>query len=168
MLDTWTSGDDAPHPPLSHSWWLTPPSPLQSLAPQRYGVILWVLAYFVYYRVQYPTTPNLRYFADFMRWARWKAHPLPQCCKRVGDYLTFLETSPPPSLCPWVLSHPRVPAAKRKISSTLPTMRNCPYDVLSLCQSSDSNVSGRYTTSLSTIGHIVLCTKLTCISFCHK
>ena len=28
--------------------------------------------------------------------------------------------------------------------------------------------AGRYTTSLSTIGHIVLCTTLTCISSCHK
>ena len=26
--------------------------------PQRHGAVLWVLAYFVYYRVQYPTTPT--------------------------------------------------------------------------------------------------------------
>jgi hypothetical protein len=62
--------------------------------PQRHGAVLWVLAYFVYYRVQHPTTPTLQDFADFMRRARWKAHPLPQRCKRVGNYLTVLETSP--------------------------------------------------------------------------
>jgi len=67
--------------------------------PQTHGVLLCVLAYFVYYRVQYSTTPTLQDFADFMRRARWKAHPLPQRCKRVGDYLTVLETSRP-SLCP--------------------------------------------------------------------
>jgi hypothetical protein len=55
--------------PLRHRFSLWP--------PQRHGAVLWVLVYFVYYRVQYPTTPTLQDFADFMRRARWKAHPLP-------------------------------------------------------------------------------------------
>jgi hypothetical protein len=34
--------------------------------PQRHGAVLWVLAHFVFYRVQHPTTPTLEDFADFM------------------------------------------------------------------------------------------------------
>jgi len=34
------------------------------------GAVLWVLAYFIYCRVQYPTTPTLQDFADFMRRVR--------------------------------------------------------------------------------------------------
>ena len=38
-----------------------PIRPRFSLWPsQRHGTVLWVLAYFVYYRVQYPTTPTLQ------------------------------------------------------------------------------------------------------------
>jgi hypothetical protein len=62
--------------------------------PQRHGAVLWVLAHFVFYRVQHPTTPTLEDFADFMRRARWKAHPLPQRRKRVGGYLTIFEAVP--------------------------------------------------------------------------
>ena len=77
---------------IPDDWPLRPRYSLWS--PQRYGAVLWVLAYFVYYIVQYPTTPTLQDIADFMRRALWKAQPLPQRCERVGDYLTVLETSP--------------------------------------------------------------------------
>jgi hypothetical protein len=135
---------------------------------QRHGPVLWVLAYFVYHRVQYPTTPTLQDFADFMRRGRWKAHPLPQRSKRDGDYLTVLVTSPPPSICPWVLRHSRVPVAEKKIPPTTHN-ENLPIISLVFCVSHRTQMyAGRYTTSHSTMGHIVLCTKLTCISSCHK
>ena len=63
--------------------------------PQRHGAVLWILAHFVFYRVQHVTMPTLQDFADFMRRARWKTHPLPQRRKRVGGYLVVLETAPP-------------------------------------------------------------------------
>ena len=83
--------------------------------PQKHGAVLWILAYFVYYRVQYPTMTNLQDFADFMRRARWKVHPLPLRCKRVGDYLTVLETSHPPR-CLWASTYPRVLVAMKNPS----------------------------------------------------
>ena len=74
----WTQGHLATmlrtHPYLIPDDW--PLRPGFSLwPPQRHGAVLWVLAYFVYYTVQYPATPTLQDFADFMRRARWKAHP---------------------------------------------------------------------------------------------
>jgi hypothetical protein len=63
--------------------------------PQKQGAVLWVLAHFVFYRVQHTTTPTLQDFADIMRRACWKAHPLPQRRKRVGGYLVVLGTAPP-------------------------------------------------------------------------
>jgi hypothetical protein len=51
---------------------------------------LWILAIIVYFRVQHPDQPTLLDYADFMRWARWKAHSLPQRLKKVGNYLAVV------------------------------------------------------------------------------
>ena len=63
---------------------------------------------------------------------------------------------------------PRVPAAKKKIPPTLPTMRTCPYDVLSLRQSSDPNISREvHLLSLNNRSHRPA-HQLICISSYHK
>jgi hypothetical protein len=73
---------------VSDDW---PLRPQFNLWPrQRHGAALWILAFFVYFRVQHPDQPTLLDYADFMRRARWKAHYLPQRLKKVGNYLTVL------------------------------------------------------------------------------
>ena len=57
---------------------------------QRHGAKLWILALFVYFRVQHPDQPTFLDYADFMQLARWKAHSLPQRLKNVGNCLTVL------------------------------------------------------------------------------
>jgi hypothetical protein len=57
---------------------------------QRHGAALWILAFFVYFRVQHPDQPTLLDYADFMRRARWKAQSLLQRPKKVGNYLAVL------------------------------------------------------------------------------
>ena len=77
---------------IPEDWSLRPHLNLWPL--QRHGAVLWVVAHFVFYRVQHTAMPTLQDFADFMRRARWKTHPLPQRRKRVGGYLIVLETAP--------------------------------------------------------------------------
>jgi hypothetical protein len=55
---------------------------------QRQEAILWMVAFFFFFRVQHSDQPTLSDYADFMRRARWKAHSLPQRLRRIGNYLT--------------------------------------------------------------------------------
>jgi len=52
--------------------------------------VVWMLAYFVYFRVQHADQRTLLDYADFMRRARWKAYSLPQRLQRIGNYLAVL------------------------------------------------------------------------------
>ena len=49
---------------------------------QRHGSVLWILAFFVYFRVQHSDQPTLLDSADFMR----RARSIPQGLKRVGNW----------------------------------------------------------------------------------
>ena len=73
---------------ISNDW---PLRPQFKFAPrQRHGAVLWMLAYFVYFRLQHADQPTLLDYADFMRRARWKAYSLPQRLQRIGNYLAVL------------------------------------------------------------------------------
>jgi len=73
---------------ISNDW---PLRPQFKFAPrQRHAAVLWMLAYFVYLRVQHADQPTLLHYADFMRRARWKAYSLPQRLQRIGNYLAVL------------------------------------------------------------------------------
>ena len=78
-MNTCCVSDDWPFRPQFNLW-----------PPQRHSAVVWILAFFVYFRVQHPDQPNLLNYADFMRRARWKAHSLPQRRMKVGNYLTVL------------------------------------------------------------------------------
>jgi hypothetical protein len=69
--------DDWPLRPHFHIW-----------PRQRHEAILWMVAFFVFFRVQHSDQATLSDYADFMRRARWKAHSLPQRIRRIGNYLT--------------------------------------------------------------------------------
>ena len=80
---------DAYH--ISDDW---PLRPQFNLWPrQRHGAVLWILAFFVYFRVQHADQPTLLDYADFTRRARWKAHSLQQHLQRVENYLSVLKES---------------------------------------------------------------------------
>jgi hypothetical protein len=73
---------------ITNDW---PIRPQFDLSPcQRHGAVLWILAYFVYFRIQNSDQPTLLDYADFMRRARWKAYSVPRRHQRLGNYLAVL------------------------------------------------------------------------------
>jgi hypothetical protein len=58
---------------------------------QRHGAVLWILAHFVHFRVQYRSQTTFLNYADFMRRTHWKVHHNPQHQNRTGNYLSVLQ-----------------------------------------------------------------------------
>jgi len=73
---------------VSDDWPLRPQFNLR--LRQRHGVVLWIMAFFFYFRVQHADQPTLLDYTDFMRRARWKERSLPQRLQRVRNYLSVL------------------------------------------------------------------------------
>ena len=69
--------------------WTTLPD-LHLWPPQRHAAIIWIIAHYVYYRLQNNRRHSLRDYIDFMKRARWK-HKRTTKGPNTGRYLEVLE-----------------------------------------------------------------------------
>ena len=58
--------------------------------PRRQRAILWILAHFVWYRMQGQRRQTLTDYIEYMRRSRWKAHTYTSRQQKVGNYLDIL------------------------------------------------------------------------------
>ena len=73
--------------------------------------VVWMLAYFVYFRVQHADQPTLLDYADFMRRARWKSTPyrsvsrgsgtIWQCCRSLVTSRPVCHATPERKVAGW-------------------------------------------------------------------
>jgi hypothetical protein len=65
---------------------------LEIWPPQRPSAVLWILAHFVFYRLQNNRRLSLRDYMDFMKRARWKLQQY-TARPKTGRYLEVMEWS---------------------------------------------------------------------------
>ena len=73
---------------IPNNWTTTPD--MQLWPPQRHTAVIWILAHYVFYRLQNNRRMSLSDYIEYMRRARWKSNTA-SCRPKTGRYLEVLE-----------------------------------------------------------------------------